>query len=199
MLIDLTHDPLARLLVDATRHREVAGAKLADAHRAVGRALAQPIARHLVLEETEIEHVMGRSTGVRIAPDEQPIIVAILRSGLFVAEGLWDQYPGSGLVLYNPGADRPLAIPPARTVIIVDAVINTGRSIAAAIETFAPFAKHVLVATLVGFRPAVLSLVDQFVDVDFIAARLSERSYVGSGSSDTGARLYGTSSWSSDA
>ena len=56
----------------------------------------------------------------------------------------------------------------------------------------------VMAITLVGYGPAVKALADERPEVDFVAARLSERSYVGKGGTDTGARLFGTTTWPSE-
>ncbi len=195
MLHDLTHDPMMRLLVDATRRAECAGPALARAHREVGHALASVVASSLPIEEVEIVHVAGRSMGVQIRPGAEPIVVALMRAGLFVAEGLWERLPGASLVPLANGAR--LELPAAgRTVIIVDAVINTGRSLCAVLDRVQELgAAKALAVALVGYRPSVVELSEKRPEVDFITARLSERSYVGRGSTDTGGRLFGTTTW----
>jgi uracil phosphoribosyltransferase len=189
-----------RLLVDATRRASTHGPDLAHAHREVGKALASSLVQRLPLQELEIEHVAGKSVGVGIRPGSEPIIVALLRSGLFIAEGLWMQIPGSSLVLHRDG-DNELAKIPAegRTVVVVDAVINTGKSlrpILAGLQRSG--AAQVMVVAVVANRPGVEALVAEFGDVEFVVARVSERSYVGRGGTDTGARLFGTTAWASD-
>ena len=195
MLHDMTHDPMMKLLVDATRRAECAGPALAHAHREVGRALASIAAASLPIEEVEIAHVAGASTGVRIRPGAEPIVVALMRAGLFVAEGVWERLPGAALVPLSHGAR--LELPAAgRTVIVVDAVINTGRSLCAVLDRVRELgASKTFAVALVGYRPTVVDLVEQRLDVEFVTARLSERSYVGRGATDTGGRLFGTTAW----
>jgi len=177
----------------------VQGPQLAQAHRDVGRALASTIAGYLPLDEVEIEHVTGRSTGVRVRAGSEPIVVALLRAGLFVAEGIWERLPGSALVLHNHGGNHIDAIPAGRLVVVVDAVINTGRSLRAILDQVgARGAERVVVVALVGYRPAVEALAMEMPGVDFVAARLSDHSYVGRGGTDTGARLLGTAEWRSE-
>lgn len=197
MLHDFTNDPMLRLLVDATRRADCAGPALARAHREVGRALGAVVASYLPIEEVEIDHVAGRSTGVRIAPGSEPIVVALMRGGLFVAEGIWERLPGAALLPYAGGAAAGLDLPAAgRTVVVVDSVINTGRSLCDVLDRVQSLgAARTLAVTLVGFRTSVLGLVETHPDVVFVAARLSERSYVGRGSTDTGGRLFGTTAW----
>ena len=81
----------------------------------------------------------------------------------------------------------------------IDAVINTGRSLVSVLDGIAEKAPaHLLAVTLVGYRSTVEGLAAERPSVDFIAARLSERSYVGKGGTDTGARLFGTTKWASE-
>jgi uracil phosphoribosyltransferase len=198
MLTEYSDDPMVRLLVNETRRRDVAGPALARAHRAVGAALAKTIAGYLPLEDVAIEHVAGPSTGVRIRPGKEPIVLAIMRGGLFLAEGIWGCLPGSALVTHQgPGSPELPASAPDRLLVLVDSVINTGSSIRKVVRDLGGNRlEKVLVAALVGYRPTVETLVRELREVDFIVARLSDRSYVGKGPTDTGARLFGTTGWS---
>jgi uracil phosphoribosyltransferase len=200
MLIDRTNDPIMRLLVDATRRADTAGPALARAHREVGRALAAAVAGYLPLEEVEIEHVAGKSTGVRVQPGAEPIFVALLRAGLFLAEGLWECFPGSALLLHGGHAETLAPLPaPGRSVVVVDAVINTGRSLRAVLgEVLRAGPAKTVVVTLVGFRPTIEALTAELPEIDIVAARLSDRSYVGRGGTDTGGRLFGTTTWKTE-
>lgn len=195
MINDYTQDPVMRLLVNSTRLAHVSGPALAEAHRAVGRALAPALGRNLVLDDVSIEHVAGTSTGVQMKAGSEPIVVAMLRAGLFVAEGIWSSLPGSSLVLHETGAK--LEMPAAhRTIIIVDSVINTGRSLRSVLDRIGELHPgDIRVAALVAFKGNLASLSSDYPGVEFHLARVSERSYVGKGSTDTGSRLYGTTGW----
>ena len=200
MLIDLTADPLMRLLVDASRRAEVSGPALARVHREVGRGLAAHVAQHVPIEEFEFDHVVGKATGLRVRAGSEPIFVVLMRAGLFVAEGLWESFPGSSLVPYE-GRDGPFPLLPAtdRLVVVVDAVINTGKSLRTVLDAVAlSRPAKVIAVTLVGYGPSVKALAEERPEIDIVAARLSERSYVGKGGTDTGARLFGTTTWASE-
>lgn len=189
-----------QLLVDATRRADCNGARLADAHRAVGRALASSVADLLVLEPVQILHVAGRSTGIRIAPGSEPVILTLMRAGLFVAEGVWEQLEGAALVPVAHGAAQWEQSPlEGRPVIVIDAVVNSGKSI----EVLLDVLQHrkpssVTVMALVANRVGIEALAVRWPEVRFVAARLSDRSYVGRGGTDTGARLFGTTQWPSE-
>lgn len=200
MLIDHSDEPIMRLLINKTRQAELAGPALAEAHREVGKRLAGSVAHHLIFEDVAIHHVAGASMGVRLKTGTEPIIVAVMRAGLFVAEGIWSCLPGSSFVLHGDKSSLNALPAVGRTVVIVDSVINTGRTIREVlrtVETLQP--ASIAVAALVAYRSNLEALVDEFPNVNFHVARLSDRSYVGRGSTDTGARLFGTTAWSCEA
>lgn len=189
-----------RLFVNSTRQADLAGSALADAHREVGRRLAGSLAQNLILEHVAINHVAGVSSGVRVKSGSEPIIMAVMRAGLFLAEGIWSSLPGSSFVLYDESISLQSMPARERTVVIVDSVINTGRSIREVLRAVRPLEPaNIAVAALVAYRSNLEVLVDEFPDVDFHVARMSDRSYVGRGLTDTGARLFGTTTWSCEA
>lgn len=200
MIVDLTNEPVTRILVNQTRLKVTESTRLAQAHREVGRLLAKPFAERLTLEEYDIEHVTGPSKGVRVASGREPIILALLRAGLFLAEGIRESFPESSLILIEPGQVNIPQIPAfGRPLLLVDGVINSGKSIRPLIESaLARRASKVVVAALVAHRDGVEDLSRDFPTVDFIIARISEHSYVGKGGTDTGARLFGTTSWATE-
>lgn len=189
-----------RLFVNTTRQADLIGPGLAEAHRNVGRQLAGTVAQKLILEDVAINHVAGSSIGVRVKSGKEPIIVAVMRAGLFVAEGIWSSLPGSSFVLYSPGTNLDAMPVRGRSVIIVDSVINTGRSIREVLDAVMPLQPgSIVVAAMVAYRGNLEMMVNEFPGVDFHVARISDRSYVGRGSTDTGARLFGTTNWSCEA
>lgn len=197
MLHDRSQCPVMRLLVDRTRRAAVAGPALAQAHREVGAALAPFAGSRCSLYSVPIEHVAGPSQGVELEPRLAPIVLVLMRAGLFVAEGLWSSIPGAALV---PWDGDPAALSEApiegRPVIVVDSVINTGRSIHRTLELLVERRPAwVTVAALVANSDGLASCCGRWPEVDFAIARVSSRSYVGRGGTDTGARLFGTTSW----
>jgi len=197
MLTDHSDEPLMRLLADQTRREDVRGPALARVHREIGRLLAADVARALELESVAIRHPTGVSTGVRVVPGGEPILLALMRAGLFLAEGLWEALGAASLVPYHGDTAELSDVPvTGRLVVVIDSVINTGRSIRGllgALDAHRP--RRRVVATLVGYRPTMEELTVDYPDVDFVAARLSDRSYVGRASTDTGSRLFGTEHW----
>lgn len=189
-----------RLFVNTTRQADLIGPALAEAHRNVGRQLAGTIAQNLLLEDVTINHVAGFSIGVQVKSGSEPIIVAVMRAGLFVAEGIWSTLPGSSFVLYDQGKAIDTMPVVGRSVIIVDSVIDTGRSIREVLNTvMALKPDSVVVAAVVAYRGNLEMLVDDYPGVNFHIARISDRTYIGKGSTDTGARLFGTTTWGCEA
>ncbi|NJK33039.1 MAG: hypothetical protein HC927_11870 [Deltaproteobacteria bacterium] len=185
------------LLVDQSRRAATEGPALAAVHRKIGTLLAIDVARKLPVESCEIEHPTGTTTGVRVVPERQPVIIALLRAGLFLAEGIWETLPGSSLLLHGPAlhtlAGAELS---GRPTVIADAVINTGSSMTPVIERVRELgAEEIMVVALVAYRPTLERMALDLPEVCFTVARLSERSYVGRGGTDTGSRLFGTTRW----
>ena len=111
MLADRSDCTVMRLLVDRTRRAEVRGPTLADAHREVGKALAPFAAHRCALQEVEISHVAGPSAGVRLPAAGAPIVMALMRAGLFVAEGIWSCLPGAALKPWDGRAESLRDLP----------------------------------------------------------------------------------------
>lgn len=197
MLTHHSEEPLMRLLADQTRRGEVHGPALARAHREIGRLLAADVARFIELESVAIQHPTGAATGVRMVPGSEPILVALMRAGLFLAEGIWEGLGGGSLVPYHAGVSDLSSIPVAgRLVVVIDSVINSGRSIRGVIQALLDrHCRRLVVVTLVGYRPTLEAMSVEFPDLDLIAARLSDHSYVGRSGTDTGSRLFGTETW----
>ncbi len=186
-----------RLLVDRTRRASVAGPALAQAHREVGAALAPFAGQRCSLEPVPIDHVAGPSQGVELGQGEAPIVLVLMRAGLFVAEGIWSCLHGAALLPWDGQPGALLAAPiEGRPVIVVDSVINTGRSINQTMELLGDLQpRWISVAALVANSAGLNSCLSRWPEVDFAIARVSSRSYVGRGSTDTGARLFGTTGW----
>lgn len=197
MVHDRSACPVMRLLVDRTRRAAVCGPALADAHREVGKALAPFAARRMTLVDEPIDHVAGPSTGACVKDESAPIVLALMRAGLFVAEGLWATVPGASLVPWDGAVDGLSNVPvERRAVIIVDSVINTGRSMDGALQAvYEGKPAWVSVAALVANAAGLSERIDLWPEVEWAIARVSQRSYVGKGGTDTGARLFGTTGW----
>lgn len=98
---------------------------------------------------------------------EDTTIVAMLRGGLFFAEGLYFRL-GCKFQIYNPKTEKFFK-PKTKNVILVDSVINTGKTI---LEVLEPY---MYVACCVINQKAV-----PLFDKQLYTVRVSENSFVGS-------------------
>lgn len=121
-----------------------------------GPALAKA---HMELGEKLAEEFSG------LDPDDTTI-VAMLRGGLFFAEGMYFKL-GCKFQTYDPKKDS-FVRPNTKNVILVDSVINTGKTILAILEP------DMIVASCVINQKAV-----PLFDKQLYTIRVSENSYVG--------------------
>ena len=122
----------------------ISGPELAKAHIQLGYLLAQSIP----------------------FPPKDTTIVALMRGGMFFAAGMYFQM-GCKFQTYQPKYERFIR-PGTKKVVLVDAVINTGRTIAKILEP------DMAVACCVINEAAV----EQFAD-QLYAVRVSSNSFVG--------------------
>ncbi|MXP76488.1 hypothetical protein GN277_14110 [Lachnospiraceae bacterium WCA-9-b2] len=123
----------------------VSGVKLAQAHMELGKYLSQ---------------------GFPQMNPEETTVVAMLRGGIFLAEGIYFQL-GCKLQLYDPKRED-FTKPETKNVIIADSVINTGHTIKRILEP------DMMIACCVINEQAVELFEDQLYTV-----RVSRNSFVG--------------------
>ena len=152
----------------------ISGSKLADAHIRLGRKLGQ-IMREFI-------------------PDKNTAVIVLERGGRFFGDGLYSGFGGT-FYSYDPKRDE-LPDLPSDTVIIVDSVINTGKSILDTVEKLRQ--KHpdmeIFIAANVIQEKAIYLLNEYKV----FAIRTSANSFIGSRQTeqkngkgpDTADRLY---------
>lgn len=153
------------------------------------------------LEQRPIQHVLGRpETGYQLFHEKETTIVALMRGGEPMAFGVNDAFPFAMFVHASDPDDLKFHhLQGQLTVVLVDSVVNTGK-------TVVNFVKHirklhatiriVVVAGVVqdqciskGFLNEALA---HHANLHLIALRLSETKFTGSGTTDTGNRLFNT-------
>ena len=204
MLSNLNHFtdvPTCRLLADRTRRSDLDTRDYSEAYAELGRFLAYQVVQEFELEEYQIQHCEGLRLGVRIRDEERIGIVCLMRAGLYLAHGCRAVLRRSPLHLFSPERDKglspkeleELAGSHVETLLIVDSVVNTGKTIRPIFaQAKALGIKKVIV--MAGVSPAAqgTSIAEDHPEVMFYFARLSHNSYVGKGGTDTGNRLFGT-------
>lgn len=138
-------DEVCRLIAMTKSNSGISGPELAKAHIRLGELLAEKID----------------------IPPEELTIVAMLRGGIFFAEGMYFQL-GCKFQTYNPKHER-FVRPKTKHIMIADSVINTGKTISAILQP------DMLVACCVISERAVA-----LFDRQLLTVRVSANSFVGS-------------------
>ncbi|KAI4112382.1 MAG: hypothetical protein LQ345_006463 [Seirophora villosa] len=192
----------AKLLMTPTRNAELAGPALRTAHRQIGWYLATEFLADVVgLEKYVMPHVLGHTiTGYRLAHERQTLIIALMRGGDPMAIGVNDAFPAASLAhAKHPDEIKPQNLEKSRTIILVDSVINTGKSVVEFVrrirEQYASV-PIVVVANVVQDQSVLhgefAQILEQDTKTNLVALRLSTTKFTGSGMTDTGNRLFNT-------
>ena len=213
---EYTHDSLqvlyaedrkaAKLLATPMRDAAVAGPNLREAHRRVGWYLAIEFLADVVgLEPTPIRHVQNRETrGYQLLGERRTTIVALMRGGEPMALGVNDAFPLAMFVHARATDDiRPHHLDGQLTVVLVDSVINTGKTIIEFVQHVRKLdatIRIVVVAGVVqsqcisrGISKSILNRrLAHYQSLHLIALRRSDTKFKGSGANDTGNRLFNT-------
>ncbi|OBT42771.1 hypothetical protein VE00_06578 [Pseudogymnoascus sp. WSF 3629] len=161
----------------------------------------------VIFADCELHDVFGALVGLMFL-EEKPTttpcerrttIVPLMRGGGPMAEGINDVFPLAMLVHASQPEDLKLHhVERQDSIILVDSVINTGKSILGFIEhvrKLRPTIRIVVVANVVqdkfisGETAANLA---RHGNISLIALRLSKNQFTGSGETDTGNRLFNT-------
>jgi uracil phosphoribosyltransferase len=176
--------------------------------------------RDMLVREASFTHVEGTTfhgltTSGSSDTKHRIVIMALMRGGEPMARGVYKVFPSSQFVHYDDNEDDDsghdnddssstafrsmLAV--ATHVMIVDSVVNEGKSIRRVLRHLLKIASssiagsprpHMYVLTGVMQMQAARVMPVEFPHVRFLALRLSENMYTGRGGTDTGNRLFGT-------
>ena len=171
--------------------------------------LAYEGTRNVRVEPVTIQTPVAETEGVRIG-DPKPLIVPILRAGLGMLEGMVKLVPTAEVGFLGMARDEETLEPTTyaerlledlsdRQCFVLDPMLATGGSLAAAIEfLFARGAKDITAICILG-TPEGLEAVEKAMagrEVTIVLGaldeRLNEHGYIVPGLGDAGDRLYGT-------
>jgi uracil phosphoribosyltransferase len=201
-LVELTETRSSKILATAMRDANNSGPFLREVHKQVGQYLAlQTLPDLLGVEEYMIPHVQGyQASGFRIADQDKTLVVALMRGGEPMALGVNDILPIASFLYANRPDDlQPKHVVEMSTVILVDSVVNSGRTIIDFVSRLKNLCETVRIVVISGVvqNSAIgniegLKVVIRGGQVNLVALRLSENKFTGCGGTDTGNRLYNT-------
>ena len=190
-----------RLLADRTRRSDMDVNDYSESYADLGRFLAMQILNEFELEEYDMQHCEGVRKGVRIRNEDKIGILCLMRAGLYLSQGCRIIFRKSPMHLISPVRDIGLSKAEMEeiksseldSIVIVDSVVNTGKTIRPIFAQAKEIGiKRIIVMAGVAPFSQATSIAGDFPDVKFYFGRLSHNSYVGSGTTDTGNRLFGT-------
>ena len=200
--IHATEKFTAKLLATPMRDSSVAGPSLREAHRRVGHYLAIEYLPEIIgLEPVAINHVQDRETrGSQLKYERLTTIVALMRGGEPMASGVNDAFPKAMFKhAKEPKELEELHLAGQLTVILVDSVINTGKSIVEFVDRVRELHASIRIVVVAGVvqkdavaEGSMLRKLAEKGTVHIVALRTSETKFVGSKSTDTGNRLFNT-------
>ncbi|KAF1073843.1 uracil phosphoribosyltransferase [Methanogenium sp. MK-MG] len=184
-----------QILSTQSRRADLSPVQLKNVHRRLGQLLSYEYVKGLHLEPIDIIHVQGVKKGLDLAPQEFTIILTLMRSGLYVADGfreIFDSHARLEFISEETDLNKILSeyCLEKMNVVLVDSVINTGQSIRKIIDVL-PKCKTITVICQVMHAKFVQSSLGECEDIHFITCRISRNFYVGNGKTDTGNRLFG--------
>jgi len=199
--------PLIQHKLTLMRRKETSTAEFRTLLREIALLLAFEATRDLELRDAEIETPLERMHAPLLA-GKKLCVVSILRAGNGLLEGILDLIPSARVghvgLYRDPETLQPvqyyLKLPDGieqRQVIVVDPMLATGNSAAAAIGLLKEAgARRLRMVALVAAPEGVDAVVRAHPDVPIITAaldrELNDHGYIVPGLGDAGDRLYGT-------
>ncbi len=199
--------PLIQHKVGALRARTTSKKQFRELVDEIATLMAYEVTRELPLEEYEVHTPLEAMVGRRIR-GKKMVVVPILRAGLGMVEGILRLVPGARVGHVGLYRDEETlepveyyfkipSNPKGRDFIVVDPMLATGGSAAAAIRLLKERgARSIRFMCLVAAPEGVRALADAHPDVPIFTAaldrELNDRGYILPGLGDAGDRLFGT-------
>ena len=205
--VTVTEHPLIQYKLTLLREASTSSKDFRQLLTEITMLMGYELTRNLPIQDKVIETPMGRTVGKEMA-GKKPVIVPVLRAGLGMVDGLLNLIPGARvghIGLYrDPETLEPVEyyckLPNEiadREVIIVDPMLATGGSLAAAVN----FVKQrgatsvralCLLAAPEGLEAFQKAHPDVDLYVSCIDEKLDEHAYIVPGLGDAGDRIFGT-------
>lgn len=199
--------PLIQHKLSILRDKETSVKEFRELVGEIAQLMCYEATRDLPLEDVDVETPMGTAHCKRIS-GKKLAVVPILRAGLGMVDGMVAMMPNvkvGHIGLYrDPETLAPVKyyfkMPPdisERDVIVVDPMLATGGSAAAAVTFLKETgARSIKLMSIIGAPEGIKVMQEAHPDVDiFVAAqdeRLNEIGYIVPGLGDAGDRIFGT-------
>ncbi|GAB1740239.1 hypothetical protein NU219Hw_g5355t1 [Hortaea werneckii] len=202
-LIEATDTPSALVLQTPMRNSAISGNQLRQAHDRCGWYLAMHHVTQVLGTEKYIMHDVhqNQTIGWRLKNEDKTVIIPVMRGGEPMAFGVSDAFPKA--VFHHAKEPKEVLrkhLDGMKAVILVDAVINEGGTIAGFVKHIRQINSDIDIVVMAGVvqrdavkGPKVLTkALCGCGKVTLITLRTSERKYKGQGATDTGDRLFNT-------
>lgn len=201
-IVHATDRSATKLLMTPMRDATVAGPALRKAHDEVGSYLAIEFLTGMIgVERYTIPHVQGHPIdGFRLRHEQQTTIVALMRGGEPMALSVNSVFQRAMFVHATQPSDiKPHHLDKQRNVLLVDSVVNSGKSVVEFIRHVRNLDTTVRIIVIAGVVQAqslsegVFSqALERDMNLSLVALRLSNNQFTGKGTTDTGNRLFNT-------
>lgn len=205
--VTVTEHPLIQHKLTLLREASTSSKDFRQLLTEITMLMGYELTRNLPIQDKLIETPMGRTTGKEMA-GKKPCIVPVLRAGLGMVDGILNLIPGARvghIGLYrDPETLQPVEyyckLPKDvedREVIVVDPMLATGGSLAAAVDFIKQRgAKNIRALCLLAAPEGLEAFQNAHPDVDLyvscIDEKLDEHAYIVPGLGDAGDRIFGT-------
>lgn len=187
------NENIFKILNTKTRISTLSTVELSEVHKKLGELLSYKFLEEFKMAEIEIDHVQGKRTGYDLDSKEIFLIIILMRGGLYVAEGfknIFDNQYNFEMISSMNEIERIKEEYDINNtnIIIIDSVINTGKSIKEIVDLF-PYNKKIFIVSLVMQEKAKV-IFQNYQNLVFYISRVSNNFYIGKGNIDTGNRLF---------
>jgi uracil phosphoribosyltransferase len=187
------NENIFKILNTKSRIATLSNVELEEIHKKLGELLSYKFLEEFKLKEVEIDHVQGKKIGYALDKKEKFLIIVLMRGGLYVANGFKNIFDNQFDFEMINSSDEIEKIKNKynlneMNVIIVDSVINTGKSMKKVVDLL-PKNKKIYIVSLV-MQENAKNVFKNYDNLAFYISRLSKNFYVGKGNFDTGNRLF---------